>query len=177
MATAFTHGMVGLVAGRIFFRRPMPARFWVLAAGCSALPDLDVGLHVYGVEYGDLWGHRGMMHSLLFAAALDHLGAGRRPVLEPPLEAGALAPLREEPELESVREHRERRVEGTRHHLPMTRRRVLAGRPLGHATKGAARRRATQGVHALDCTESGRNQMGCIQAAGRGDEVIERVRS
>ena len=70
MATAFTHGMVGLVAGRILFRQPMPARFWMLAAGCSALPDVDVGLHFYGVGYADLWGHRGMMHSLLFAAVL-----------------------------------------------------------------------------------------------------------
>ena len=38
---------------------------------CSALPDLDVGLHAYGVEYGDPWGHRGMTHSLLFAAILS----------------------------------------------------------------------------------------------------------
>ena len=32
------------------------------------MPDLDVGLHHYGVAYADLWGHRGVMHSLLFAA-------------------------------------------------------------------------------------------------------------
>jgi inner membrane protein len=70
MATAFTHGMVGLVAGRIVFRQPMPARFWLLAAACSALPDADVALHAYGVDYADLWGHRGMTHSVFFAAAL-----------------------------------------------------------------------------------------------------------
>lgn len=34
---------------------------------CSAGPDLDVGLFAYGVEYEDMWGHRGMMHSLFFA--------------------------------------------------------------------------------------------------------------
>ena len=38
---------------------------------CSVLPDLDVGLHAYGVKYGDPWGHRGMTHSLLFAAILS----------------------------------------------------------------------------------------------------------
>jgi inner membrane protein len=70
VATAFTHAFVALAAGKICFARPMPWKFWVLAMGCSALPDLDVGLHSYGVEYEDLWGHRGMMHSLLFAAAL-----------------------------------------------------------------------------------------------------------
>jgi inner membrane protein len=48
----------------------MPWKFWALAMACSALPDLDVGLHSYGVQYEDLWGHRGMMHSLLFAAVV-----------------------------------------------------------------------------------------------------------
>jgi inner membrane protein len=44
-------------------------RFWFLALFCSALPDLDViGFH-FGVHYGDLWGHRGLTHSILFAAA------------------------------------------------------------------------------------------------------------
>jgi inner membrane protein len=34
------------------------------------LPDIDViGYHL-GVRYGDLWGHRGMTHSLLFAAVV-----------------------------------------------------------------------------------------------------------
>jgi inner membrane protein len=45
-------------------------RFWLAALGCSALPDLDVvGFH-FGVRYGDLWGHRGLTHSLLAAAIL-----------------------------------------------------------------------------------------------------------
>ncbi len=42
-----------------------------MAIACSVLPDLDVGLHAYGVEYGDPWGHRGMTHSLSFAAVLS----------------------------------------------------------------------------------------------------------
>jgi inner membrane protein len=66
VATAFTHAFVAVAAGRICYRR-MPPRFWLLAIACSAGPDLDVGLHHYGVEYLDLWGHRGMTHSLLFA--------------------------------------------------------------------------------------------------------------
>lgn len=48
----------------------MPWRFWLLAIGCSAGPDLDVGLHAYGIEYADPWGHRGLTHSLLFASVL-----------------------------------------------------------------------------------------------------------
>jgi inner membrane protein len=43
-------------------------RFWSLAALCSVLPDLDVlGLYL-GIPYGALWGHRGLMHSFVFAA-------------------------------------------------------------------------------------------------------------
>jgi inner membrane protein len=34
---------------------------------CSILPDFDVIGFQFGVRYGDLWGHRGMTHSLLFA--------------------------------------------------------------------------------------------------------------
>ena len=37
---------------------------------CSILPDIDsIGFHM-GIPYGALWGHRGITHSLLFAAIL-----------------------------------------------------------------------------------------------------------
>ena len=67
MPTAFTHAFIALAGGKACFARPMPWKFWGLAMACSAGPDLDAGLHAYGVQYEDLWGHRGMMHSLLFA--------------------------------------------------------------------------------------------------------------
>jgi len=38
------------------------------AVFCSILADFDVIGFRFGVRYGDLWGHRGMTHSLLFAA-------------------------------------------------------------------------------------------------------------
>jgi inner membrane protein len=41
-----------------------------LGAFCSVLPDLDVIGFPLGIQYGDLWGHRGMTHSVLFAALL-----------------------------------------------------------------------------------------------------------
>ena len=71
MATAFTHAFVAVAAGAACFRRPMPLKFWLLAPACSALPDVDVGLHAYGVPYADLWGHRGMTHSIFFALVLS----------------------------------------------------------------------------------------------------------
>ena len=72
MCTAFTHAFVALACGGAFFggQRDLPRRFWLLAPVCSAVADVDVGLHSYGVEYEDLWGHRGMMHSVVFAVGL-----------------------------------------------------------------------------------------------------------
>jgi len=48
-------------------------RFWVLLVLCGILPDLDaIGLRM-GVAYGGLWGHRGLTHSLPFAAIVSLL--------------------------------------------------------------------------------------------------------
>jgi len=70
LPTAITHAVVAVATGRAVFSWNMPRRFWPLAIFCSAVPDIDVGLMHYGVEYGDMWGHRGMTHSLLFAVVL-----------------------------------------------------------------------------------------------------------
>lgn len=42
--------------------------FWSASIFCSVLPDVDVIDFRFGVQYGAVWGHRGMTHSLLFAA-------------------------------------------------------------------------------------------------------------
>ena len=68
MCTVFTHAAVALLAGgAIYAGRNMPRRFWIIAPICSAFPDMDTGLFAYGVEYADVWGHRGMVHSPFFA--------------------------------------------------------------------------------------------------------------
>jgi len=51
----------------------MPTRFWVLSAVCSVLPDVDVIGFYYGIKYGDMFGHRGFLHSLTFALLLSVL--------------------------------------------------------------------------------------------------------
>ena len=66
-----THFFVGVALGQGADQKLRADwRFWVLAIVCSALPDVDViGFH-FGVKYGDLWGHRGMTHSILFAVLI-----------------------------------------------------------------------------------------------------------
>ncbi|OQW34069.1 MAG: hypothetical protein A4E19_18835 [Nitrospira sp. SG-bin1] len=71
MASAFSHAFVALVLGKSL---RYPAMTWpVLLTGavCSIVPDLDVIGFAFGIRYGDLWGHRGMTHSLFFAACLS----------------------------------------------------------------------------------------------------------
>jgi hypothetical protein len=41
MASAFTHGIVALAAGKFFFPERMPMRFWILLVVCTILPDVD----------------------------------------------------------------------------------------------------------------------------------------
>jgi inner membrane protein len=82
MPTVFTHPMVALALWPCF-RREMPGRRW-LAAGAllTVLPDLDTVGFRFGIAYGDLLGHRGLTHSLAFAAiaalALAALARERR---------------------------------------------------------------------------------------------------
>jgi inner membrane protein len=67
MASAFTHTIVALAAGRIAFPERRPLRIWMLGIVCALLPDVDVIAFRYGVPYGHWLGHRGFSHSLLFA--------------------------------------------------------------------------------------------------------------
>lgn len=71
-----THFLVGASLGQAA-GRPMRNdwRFWAAALVCSALPDIDVIGFSFGVQYGDLWGHRGLTHSLLFAALVGMIAA------------------------------------------------------------------------------------------------------
>ena len=70
MPTVFSHAVAGLALGTAFHDRTLPARFWILGAACAVVPDLDVlGLRL-GIPYRDMFGHRGITHSLPFAALL-----------------------------------------------------------------------------------------------------------
>ena len=71
MASVFTHAFFALALGKVCAASAeMPARFWVLSALCAVVPDADVVAFLFGVAYGDVLGHRGLSHSLLFALLL-----------------------------------------------------------------------------------------------------------
>src|SRR6185503_16644325 len=69
MASAITHAVVGVALAQAGPRQCRKRwTYWSLVIFCSILPDIDVVGFRFGIRYGDLWGHRGMTHSLLFAA-------------------------------------------------------------------------------------------------------------
>ena len=71
MASAFSHAFVALALGKA---HPHPVMTWpvvFLGMACSIGLDLDVIGFAFGIQYGDLWGHRGMTHSLFFAGLLS----------------------------------------------------------------------------------------------------------
>jgi inner membrane protein len=67
MASAFTHAFAAAALGNTCFVTKMGWRFWLLAIVSAVLPDADVIGFDFGIDYGDMLGHRGFSHSLLFA--------------------------------------------------------------------------------------------------------------
>ena len=70
MASVFSHAVVALAIGKAVQNKDLSWRELLLGALYSVLPDLDVIGFYVDIQYGDLWGHRGMTHSVLFAALL-----------------------------------------------------------------------------------------------------------
>ena len=67
MPSIFTHAAVGACLAQVLAPASHRRALTYIAATTAVLPDADViGLR-YGVRYGDLLGHRGLTHSLLFA--------------------------------------------------------------------------------------------------------------
>jgi inner membrane protein len=67
MASAFSHAFLAVAAGRIYAMEPQPWRFWAASIVCSILPDADVVGFAFGIQYQDVFGHRGFFHSILFS--------------------------------------------------------------------------------------------------------------
>ena len=73
MASVFAHAVFALAANQAF---PAPQRVAKIAAigmFCAVLPDADVIAFSFGIPYRHVLGHRGITHSLAFAALLAPL--------------------------------------------------------------------------------------------------------
>ncbi len=70
MASAFSHAIAAAAIGAAFTESRQPARFWLLGMTCAVLPDADVVAFAFGIPYEHMLGHRGLTHSVAFAAVL-----------------------------------------------------------------------------------------------------------
>jgi inner membrane protein len=75
MASVFAHAVVGAALWPYFRTERLPRRAWVAGALLAAVPDVDVLGFGFGIAYGDPLGHRGLTHSLLFAALIGAVAA------------------------------------------------------------------------------------------------------
>jgi len=73
--TIFTHAVSGLSIGQWQPASRRPRGFWIWTAVCAMLPDADVVAFVLGIPYPSVLGHRGLTHSLAFAACVGAAAA------------------------------------------------------------------------------------------------------
>jgi inner membrane protein len=86
-----THAVVGAAIAQVLAPAGYRTSWSWIAAGCAVLPDADVIGFGFGVRYGDVLGHRGITHSLLFGIVLSAcVAASLRKQLDPG-ERGRLA--------------------------------------------------------------------------------------
>jgi len=70
MASAFGHAFAAIALGTSLPKVFRSWKLWLLAIGCSILPDADVIGFYFDISYGSFWGHRGFSHSLVFALGI-----------------------------------------------------------------------------------------------------------
>ena len=75
MPTLITHAFVGASLTVLRQRSISPLKFAVIAATLAVLPDFDVLGFRHGIAYSDWLGHRGLTHSLPFAAVIGVLAS------------------------------------------------------------------------------------------------------
>jgi len=66
--TVITHAVAAVAIGSVVVPRRWP--LVAIGAACAVVPDLDVVTLALGIPYQDIAGHRGLTHSIAFAAGL-----------------------------------------------------------------------------------------------------------
>jgi inner membrane protein len=84
MPTVFSHAAAAVSLATVCAAAPVRVRVAAVAALCAVIPDADVIAFRLGIPYDHLVGHRGLSHSLAFAAALGAVAARLTPWPGPP---------------------------------------------------------------------------------------------
>src|ERR1043166_6873754 len=70
MCSVVTHPAIPLALYVYFPEETVSPALLLAGVACSIIPDLDVIGFRFGIRYNHLLGHRGLTHSIIFAAAL-----------------------------------------------------------------------------------------------------------
>ncbi len=73
MCSILTHPIVPVALSFLLPKEIVTPKLVVVAAICSILPDFDVIGFRFGISYQEMLGHRGLSHSIAFAAVLSIL--------------------------------------------------------------------------------------------------------
>ena len=68
MASVISHAAAAAAIAHAAAPPDAPARYWAAAIVCAVIPDADAIGFWLGIPYGSVFGHRGITHSILFAA-------------------------------------------------------------------------------------------------------------
>ena len=68
MASLISHAVAAAAIAYAAAPPNAPARYWAAAIACAVIPDVDAIGFWLGIPYGSVFGHRGVTHSILFAA-------------------------------------------------------------------------------------------------------------
>ena len=66
MASAFSHAFAAFAIGKSSLKK-YTTKIGILGVVCAIFPDIDVMSFSFGIPYESFWGHRGFIHSILFA--------------------------------------------------------------------------------------------------------------
>ena len=70
MCSILTHSAIPLALSVCFPENSVSPKLVFAGAACSAIPDVDVVGFSFGIGYDNVFGHRGLTHSVAFAVAL-----------------------------------------------------------------------------------------------------------
>ena len=70
MCSVVTHPVVPIALSTVFPQEALSPTVLLVGAACSVIPDLDVIGFKFGIRSPHMLGHRGLTHSVIFAAAL-----------------------------------------------------------------------------------------------------------
>ena len=76
MPTPLTHALAGITVAAPLRLRPTPRRTWIAAACCAMLPDIDITWYSRRMPHDTFLAHRGITHSLAFAAVVAAIVTG-----------------------------------------------------------------------------------------------------